>query len=146
MCYTWYRVLILVPRVHVVYFSSLSQVVVCRDGGELCKYEQPIHLVSSTSIHGSVLLHNTSPSSLVSQAGPFLFHSTDRFQYKLSLTSACRILKAIGAVERKGSGLRNYVFRCSWLPAVPNWIWSPDQFFFFFCVRALQIGFLRALV
>ena len=27
MCYTWYRVLILVPRVHVVYFSSLSQVV-----------------------------------------------------------------------------------------------------------------------
>ena len=25
--YTWYRVLILVPRVHVVYFSSLSQVV-----------------------------------------------------------------------------------------------------------------------
>ena len=31
MCYTWYRVLILVPRVHVVYFSSLSQVVVCPD-------------------------------------------------------------------------------------------------------------------
>ena len=29
MCYTWYRVLILVPRVHVVYFSSLSQVVIC---------------------------------------------------------------------------------------------------------------------
>ena len=30
MCYTWYRVLILVPRVHVVYFSSLSQVVICQ--------------------------------------------------------------------------------------------------------------------
>ena len=29
MCYTRYRVLILVPRVNVVYFSSLSQVVIC---------------------------------------------------------------------------------------------------------------------
>ena len=32
MCYTWYRVLILVPRVHVVYFSSLSQLVIYREG------------------------------------------------------------------------------------------------------------------
>ena len=39
---------------------------------------------------------------LVSQARPFPSRSTDRFQ------SACRILKAIGAAGRKGSGLRDY--------------------------------------
>ena len=28
LCYMWYRVLILVPRVHLVYFSSLTQLVI----------------------------------------------------------------------------------------------------------------------
>ena len=35
---------------------------------------------------------------------PFLFHSTNRFRYQ----HTCCILKAIGAAEQKGSGLRDY--------------------------------------
>ena len=41
---------------------------------------------------------------LVSQVRPFLFHSTNRFQYR----HMCCMLKAIGAAEQKGSGLRDY--------------------------------------
>ena len=48
------------------------------------------------------------PSSiLVSQARPFLFCSADHFQYTA--------LKAIGAVERKGSGLRDKLNMCTHL-------------------------------
>ena len=58
-----------------------------------------------------VFMHTMSMESycmLVSQARPFPFHSADCFQYRHAEEGlGLGILKAIGAAERKGSGLRD---------------------------------------
>ena len=73
----------------------------------LCNMFKPA-VMHVTMDHGHLLgiassyEHNT--VVLVSLDRPFLFHSTDRFQY----TACVPILKVISAVEQKGSGLQDY--------------------------------------
>ena len=71
MCNTWYRILILVPRVHVVYFSSLSQVVICQSCVGTGQDLATIHLMRNygkricTTLYATVIRTSVRAQALV---------------------------------------------------------------------------------